>query len=327
MKESFENKHKFKDLLPKILSVLAAVILWYYVIDVKTTVEETTVYGVPIEIMNFSNPQGLDIVSGKDFTVDVVIRGTKSDIYNVSVEDIHASVDMAGVDASGNYKMDVDVVCKENGVSVINKTVSSINVKVDRMDSVVVPVEVVPLYSIEEQIYSMGEPKLDFYNVQISGPQDVIDTVVKAKGEFNIGRIKNNIESTVKLVLYDTNGNVVDSPYIKMARDLVTVTIPVYKSESKSVIPYFYDANYSYKYEVSPSEIIINGDVLRVESEKYIYTEPIMDTLPAKVVKRLNLPPGISAFNSEGDVVDSVTVLITEVVDLRADIENNEEAE
>lgn len=314
MKENYVSKHKFKDWLPKILSVLAAIILWYYVIDVRTTTEETTVYGVPIAITNFSTVEGLDIISGKDLTVDVVVSGTKSDIYNVSLEDLYASVDMKGITTSGTHKMDVDVVCLKKGVTVVKKNVSRINVKVDRMVSGVVPVEVVPLYSIEEQIYEMGTPVLSFDNVRITGSQDIVDTVVKAKGEFNIGQVKNNITNTVKLKLYDANGDVVDSPYIKLSDDVVTVDIPVFKREVRPVVPDFSRSNLSYTYEVTPSEIIIKGDVIRVESVKSIYTEPISDVQPAKILKRLVLPNGVTAYDVDGEVVDSVTVLIKSVV-------------
>ena len=64
MKDNEISKHKFRDWLPKILSVIAAIILWYYVIDVRTTTEEITVYAVPIAINNFSSMDGLDIISG-----------------------------------------------------------------------------------------------------------------------------------------------------------------------------------------------------------------------------------------------------------------------
>ena len=105
------NNGSHNSIVPKILSVIAAVILWFYVIDVRTTTEETTFYGIPIVINNFSYTDGLDIVSGKDFTVDVEVRGKKSDLSQVTSQDIYASVNMSGIDYAGTHKMDVDIVC------------------------------------------------------------------------------------------------------------------------------------------------------------------------------------------------------------------------
>lgn len=197
-----QNKSK-ADILPKIFSVLAAVILWFYVVDLRTTTDEITVYGVPISINNFSENDGLDIVSGKDFTVDVEVRGNKSELGMVSAQDIYASVDMNGVDRAGTHKLDVDVVSLKKGVTVVNKSVSRISVTVDKNASAVVPIELVMLYTIEEDVYEMKSPVMSFESVQITGPQNIVDTVVKAKVEMNIGKVENTITYTGKLKLYD----------------------------------------------------------------------------------------------------------------------------
>ena len=94
---SKKNKNDKKlygsDILPKILSVIVAVILWFYVVDVQNTNEEKTIFNIPVAIENFEYASGLDIVSGKDYTIDVVVRGTKSNVNNVDQKSIYASVD------------------------------------------------------------------------------------------------------------------------------------------------------------------------------------------------------------------------------------------
>lgn len=312
MKDNEISKHKFRDWLPKILSVIAAIILWYYVIDVRTTTEEITVYAVPIAINNFSSMDGLDIISGKDSTVDVVVRGTKSEIYNVTIDDIYASVDMNGVDTAGIHKMDVDVISLKKGVSVVNKTVSQINVNVDKKISDVVPVKYALVESSIENDYEMGTPELSFDTVRVSGPQNLIETVAIALIEIDLGSgpVKNSITYRGKLKLYDEAGNLIDSPYIKLSDEIAVVEIPVTKSEVKTVVPNFYHGDYSYDYVVYPSEIVIKGSVLKVENIKKIYTSPITETTPGRVNKTLELPEGVLAYDLDGNVVDSVSVTI-----------------
>ena len=317
----FEHMRK-SDILPKIFSVIAAVILWFYVVDVRTTTEETTFYGIPIVINNFSYADGLDIVSGKDFTVDVELRGKKSDLSLVTSQDIYASVNMSGIDHAGTHKMDVDVVCMKNGVSVANKTVSQINVSVDRTVADVVPVEAVMLYSIEEDIYEIGTPVLSFDSVKISGPENFVDTVVKAKVEINAGKLDNSITYTGKIKLYDESGDVIDTPYIKLSQDVVKVEIPVYKTELKTVVPVFYNDDYKYEYTVSPAQIYVKGAVNIVESFKNAATEPITEIVTMTSIKRLNLPGGVSAFDANGNVVDTVKVNISSVTNVSDEVEN-----
>ncbi len=313
-----KHKSKFRSLFPKILSVVAAVILWFYVVDVRTTTEEKVVYGVPISINNFSHADGFDIISGKDHTVDVVVRGLKSDISDVTASDLYASVDMGGIDSAGSHRLDVNVESLKNGVSVINKTVSAINVNVDKNVSFVVPVEPIIIYTIEEDIYEMETPKLSFESVRVTGPQNIVDTIKTAKAEKDIGKVENSITTTVKLKLYDESGNLIDSPYIKLAENVVKVEIPVYKSEVKSVLPNFTDTDYKYDYTVSPSEILVKGDVKSVEKIKNILTEQIIEITPSKVVKRLDLDGKLKAYDLDGNSIDTVTVTIKSVIDLKA---------
>ncbi|MBP3581023.1 MAG: hypothetical protein J6K12_07245 [Clostridia bacterium] len=311
-----ENGHRIRhDIVPKILSVVAAIILWFYVIDVRTTTEETTIYAVPIAINNFSYNDGLDIVSGKDFTVDVEVRGKKSDISTMTTDDIYASVDMSRIDYAGTHKMDVDVICLKGGVTISNKTVSQINVNVDKTVADVVPIEPVMLYTIEEDVYELGNITLSFENAHISGPQNLVESIDKAKVEINLGKIENNTTYTGKIKLYDASGKVIDSPYIKLAQDVVKVEIPVYKTELKTVVPTFYDTNYEYEYTVTPSQLYVKGSVSSVSGSKSVITEPITEVVPMLAVKRLNLPDGVSAFDANGNVIDTVRVNITSVID------------
>lgn len=318
-----QNKSK-ADILPKIFSVLAAVILWFYVVDLRTTTDEITVYGVPISINNFSENDGLDIVSGKDFTVDVEVRGNKSELGMVSAQDIYASVDMNGVDRAGTHKLDVDVVSLKKGVTVVNKSVSRISVTVDKNASAVVPIELVMLYTIEEDVYEMKSPVMSFESVQITGPQNIVDTVVKAKVEMNIGKVENTITYTGKLKLYDSSENEVQSPYIKLSEDVVKVEIPVYKTQKKNVVPVFYDTSYEYDYTVSPSSVYLKGSVSSIENIKNAATEPITETSPKLFVKRLDLPAGVTAYDDKGNVVDTVKVNVLSAEDKNSTKKDNE---
>ena len=69
MKKANNKKNSVRTILPKVLSVVAAVILWFYVADIKSTDVEKVISGVNVEIINFDNTSGMDIVSGKDYVI------------------------------------------------------------------------------------------------------------------------------------------------------------------------------------------------------------------------------------------------------------------
>lgn len=311
-KNSVNNQSSFKAWFPKIFSVVAAIILWFYVVDVQTTTEEATIYNVPVEIENFLSADGLDIISGKDHTIDVVVRGTRTDVISLTQNDIYASVDMSGIASAGNYKRDVNVKAPK-GISVVSKTVSSITIGVDKTISKPVPVFVNAEYSIAEDIYEQGEPILSEDTVYVQGPEKLVDSVVKAEARVNLEHLESKVSARVALVPVDEAGNDVSSPYLKLKDSFVNVTIPVYKISTVKIEPVFYDVNYKYDYDLLPKTIRIKGDATTVDSIEKIFTQPITETEPRLVVTRFNLPEGITAYDDKGSVIDSVRVSIKSV--------------
>ncbi len=316
-----DNGKKSRDILPKVLSVIAAVILWFYVIDVQTTTEEKTIYNVPVAIENFDNTIGLDIVSGRDYVVDVVVRGTKSELTELSQDDVYAYVDLSGISFAGSYKVSVNVVSR-SGASVVNQTVSEVNIGIDKTVAKPVPVVVNAEYSIEEDVYEKGEEILSFDTVYISGPENVVNTVAKAEARIDLGKLNSKITSRVTLVPVDYDGNVVTSPYVKFKDTAVTVTVPVYKTATKKVDVSFYNVNYSYDYVLSHNEIKIKGDASVVDSIESIKLESITETEPCLLIKRLSLPEGIIAYDMNGATLDSVRVSIKSVKHVSGNSEN-----
>ena len=322
-KDSDKNAKLYNsDILPKVLSVVVAIILWFYVVDVQNTYEEKTVFNVPVVIENFEYASGLDIVSGKDYTIDVVVRGTKSDVTHVDQSDIYASVDMLGIDSAGNYKLDVSVACPKN-LSVVNQTVSQINVGVDKTIAKSVHIVVNASYSIEEEFYEKGEEILSFDTVFISGPEKIIDSIKRVEARLDLDKLESKVTARVPLVPVDENGNEVSNPYIKLKDSAVTVSIPVYKIASKKIVANFYDVNYLYDYVIHPSELRVKGESTVVDNIDSIKTVPITEINPMLVVKSLEIPEGLSVFDNNGTPVDSVKVYIKSVKPIHEVAEND----
>ena len=303
------GKHKFSDTAAKILSILAAVILWFYVIDVQTTQYEKNFYGISVSIENFDSEQGLDIISGRDNTVDVVLRGTKAQINALNTDDIKASIDMSNVNEAGNYKLDVIVTVPSN-ISVVEKSVSEVSVDVDKTVGKTVQVELSTTYMLPDS-YEFGEISISPKNIYISGPQDLVDSVVKGKVKLDLGTVENKITSKCSIILVDSNDNEISSPYIKMNESTVEVTVPVLKKERKSVEVQLINSDYNYEYTYSPETVIVKGEVNTVDSIDKIITEPLDVVKTGTTGVRLSLPTDVTAYDDKGNVISTINVTIT----------------
>lgn len=308
-----KSKKKSRDILPKVFSVFAAVILWFYVVDIKTTVDEKVVSGVPVVLENFDNSSNnLDIVSGREHSIEVTISGIKNELADISRDDIIVSADMNGINSAGTYKLDLNITTPA-GITVIKKSTSEITVFVDKTTSKHIPVEVdLRSNDVEANISEVGDPILSVASIQVSGPQKIIDSIDKMRLSLNVDVIKDTIDSKgCTVVPVDKNGNVVSSPYIKLNQSTVDVLIPVYKSADVEVVPIFSDdLNYTISYsDFSPKIITINGKVETINSIDCIFTETIdVSQRSGNFNVNLDLPDGVSAVDKSGNPIHFVKI-------------------
>lgn len=295
------TKRKSNDILPKILSVVAALILWFYVNDIRTTIDEKVISGVPVVLENFDlSNNNLDIISGREHSIEVTVSGIKNDIEEISRDDIVVTADMNGIDKAGTYKIDLNITTP-SGITVIKKSTSEISVSVDKTTSRHIAVEV-DLHSndIDAQVTQIGDPIISVSSIQVTGPQKVVDSIDKMRVSLNVDVVKDSIDSKGCVVVpVDKNGNVVSSPYIKLNQSVVDVTIPVYKSVEVEIIPVFSDdLNYIISYsDFSPKVVTVNGRVEAVNSINCIFTENIdVASRNGTFNVNLDLPEGITAF-------------------------------
>ena len=307
-KQHNSNKVSFRHALPKILSVLAAVILWFYVADIKTTYEEKVITGIPIKIENFTTGGNLDIVSGKDHTIEVTVSGIKSDLDKISKESITAAVDMNGVEKAGPYNLNV-YVTSPSGITVKSVSPSKVSVLVDSIKTKHIAVDLNFSYKdISDDISNIGEPIFSTSSIQVTGPEIEIDKIAKLLVNLDFDTINGSINSKGQsFVPVDKDGAVVSSPYITMGQYVVDITIPVYKKKTVEVVPVFdNDLNYNYSFkDLYPKVISIEGEAAFIDSIDCIYTEPVALN---KELQNLDLPDGISAFDENGNRIFNVTM-------------------
>lgn len=304
------RKNAVRDIFPKVLSIVAAVILWFYVVDIRTTIEEKVVSGIPVIIQNFDSEANLDVISGREHTVEVTVSGIKNDIEKITQSDIVVTADMNGIKTAGTYKLDINVT-SPSGITVINKSSSDITVTVDKTTSRHFPIDVEYFYTdVDASVYEIGDEILSASSIQITGPQKIVDSIDKMLVELNMDVIRDTIDSKgCTVVPVDKNGDVVSSPYIKLNQTTVDVLIPVYKEAEVEVIPIYSDElNYIISYsDFSPKIVTVRGKVEAVNSIDCIFTEVIdVEKEVAVVNANLDLPDGITAFDKHGAPVHSV---------------------
>ena len=259
VKESRNEK-----LIAKILCVLAAIILWFYVVMTDTTTDEKVFSGLSVDIRGrdrIEDTLGLTIISGYDLTVDVTVKGPRADINRLTVDDVKAYIDMKTVDGAGEYTLPIRTSLP-NGITAGALSADYMTVYVDKRTTISVPVKIVTSQVIEAD-FTMGTPEPSIETVNVSGPEEVLRTIDHAEASFDLGRVSKTLISTGKLTLVDANGNEINDPYVRLQTSEVTVRFPVYiyrDFDLKVDTKYGYYDSTNSRITISPASIQVRGD-------------------------------------------------------------------
>ena len=259
VKESRNEK-----LIAKILCVLAAIILWFYVVMTDTTTDEKVFSGISVDIRGrdrIEDTLGLTIISGYDLTVDVTVKGPRADINRLTVDDVKAYIDMKTVDGAGEYTLPIRTSLP-NGITAGSLSANYMTVYVDKRTTISVPVKIVTSQVIEAD-FTMGTPESSIETVNVSGPEEVLRTIDHAEASFDLGRVSKTLISTGKLTLVDANGNEINDPYVRLQTSEVTVRFPVYiyrDFDLKVDTKYGYYDSTNSRITISPASIQVRGD-------------------------------------------------------------------
>jgi len=170
------RKILFENLGFKIVSVLLAVMLWFFV---TSRGESEMSIDVPLEYKNI--PAGLEIVNHSMKTVTLNIKGQERFMKNIKLSDTRVPLDLSKAKkGEGIYYIDRNDIRLPRSISIMSINPSSI--KITTEETMTKTVRVLPIVT--------GEPAIGYYKkaVEVS-PQSVVIEGVRSE-IMKIGSVK-----------------------------------------------------------------------------------------------------------------------------------------
>lgn len=220
----------FDNLLLKILSVIAAVVLWLVVVNIDDAVDSRPIRNVKVSMVNMealtSQGQMCRIEEGTD-VVDLVVYARRSVLNNLKSSDFVVTADMQkDLQFGSMVKIEVTYV---GDASIERVEQSRENVLVSIEESVTEQIKVV--------VRTKGDPGNNLVKgaavpeqtlLEVTGPVSVVERIKQAEVEVNIAGITGTVVRPGRLTLVDGDGNSIDGTYLdyygKDADFNVTVT-------------------------------------------------------------------------------------------------------
>ena len=291
------NKTGIRNLAPKIISILFALVLWVYVMSVINPRVSRDLVNVPVKLVNLEElkAQGLVLVGSEDFRVRVRLTGRRDEVFKISPEQIQIKADLRG------YKLGVNNVPLE--ISAPNNIGIDVSPRFIRVE-----LEEITKKQRDVKVLITGSPKKNYVvgnldykptAIWIEGPESYVNSVENVVAKLDVtGETKNLLLS---LPLKPVNSRGEEVPGVEVKTAYVDVSLSIDLLKSVPIKPDLQvttgDGHVISNVEINPKEVILKGqeeilkgiteiitDIVQVEN---LATDEVIET-------KLKLPQGVT---------------------------------
>ena len=313
-------------LFAMIVSVLAAMCLWVYVVTVVNPDGDMVIGNIPVTFSGaevLREDHGLVITGDYQEFVSVHFYGKNTDLKTLDQhkDEIKAVIDVSKVRSTKEYTMTYDITLPSavsaSSITKMDKNPSSITFRVERQITKSVEVKGDFANVKIAEGYMLDSTSFDYDSVTVEGPESIVSTIDSAQVTLDRSNVDKTITESVSYVLLDKSGEQVDPTELTLSTDAIEVTMKIVKYK---VVPIevqllsgdgLQEQDVSYDYE--PKAVTLSGDSAVLDGLNSIQLDPIdlsMLTSNDETVTQTILIPN-DAKNVSGEENVSVRITIT----------------
>ncbi|KYO65491.1 CdaR family protein [Thermovenabulum gondwanense] len=261
------------DFILKVLSVLAALLMWMYVMNEQNPQVTYVIKNVPIKFVNLDTERYVIKGEGKYF-VNVKIKARRSMVVGIKPEDINAQVNLQGR-TEGDNLLPVNVTVP-NFLELIDFTPREVLISLDKVVESQLNVSA-NIKGVPADGFVAKTPLIKPETVVIRGPKSVVDTLKSAVVEVDISGKSSPVQLKLPVKILDDKG--AEYKDIIIRPETVEVTVPVVKAAAVSLKPAVAGnppSGYVLKnIKIEPENLIITGRDEIINNLLELTTKPV----------------------------------------------------
>ncbi len=302
------------DVLTKVLSVLIALVLWLYVVNIVNPSTEHTYYGIsPVFVGEDAIMTSQNLMVVGKYTVNVRISGSRKDIRALDKNDIRVEVDLSSITEPGTYELPITIAPLSSAYTIRKKYPEKLKITIDKEVTKALPVEINTdgLVADGYMLYHEGVTKFP-NEVRLVGRREEIDQIASVRVQVPQKMLKSSVSGKMEFQYYDSNGKQIKKTSVTADCETIDVHIPVYKQKE---IPLSLDIHGSdaFKSHVrasfDPEKILVAGEESVVEKLSSISAGSInISEIGAGVTRDFDLSMPEGVVNLSGRDTVSATI-------------------
>lgn len=252
-------------IVPKLMCLLAAFVLWIYVMQTESPEYTADINSISVSLENVSVIQssyGLSVYSGGGESVNVKLSGKKSVVSHLTSDDIKIFADVSRITDPGRHAVDLTVELPD-GVVLLESYPSSITVYADKTETVSLAVKEKLQGMVLTSPYELGTVELEYDSITVTGPKTKISTLAEAQISVDMSGKTSSFTSKCPVTLMSTSGYAVDTSYLTLSATEMNVRVPIYITKElpvSAVFKYGLIDDSLAKITISPQTITVRGD-------------------------------------------------------------------
>lgn len=319
LKKRFHDSYFRKKTVPKLLSVLFAIIFWLYVMDQVNPEMVRSFPNIPVDVLNMEvvEQNHFKVIEDPNHLVTVKVKGRRKAVMNIKPEDIVLSIDLKNFKKGFNqFPIDRKIYSDSVEFDSLSENRIPLTVEAVLTSSKVVEIQTTGILPEGSQL---GQMSIVPERIEVSGPESYVKSVAKIVGTLDLTTAQDNMSKTVELVAQDQYGKPVKG--VELSESNVVCTFGVLKTQDTTIIADIQGALPSglalTSVQMTPQTLPLTGNAQGLTQVKSISTKPIdLSTIDQSVEleEELIFPNGVTAANGTQKVKVRVTV---ETIDLK----------
>lgn len=228
-----------KKLVFMLISLLAAIVLWLYVVTIVSPESTITVSAIPISIDGTMvlEERGLIVTAQDVAMLNMNLSASRVNLTKLNAESIRVNADASRIRAPGKFALTCSVTfpdtVRSSEVDILRKSVDSVTITVERLDRKTVPIELDWTGKVREGYLLEAESAvLEPDSVTVYGPESDVSRIAKAVVNYDVSDLVDTTVEILPVVFLDENGETVElSGHTVVSPPEASMTIPVVRSK------------------------------------------------------------------------------------------------
>ena len=321
----------------KIASLLFAIIVWFLVTNINDPITSVRYTNIPVTIKNGNliteKGQVYTVLDGSDTIDSVTVYAPRTVIDSLTQSNIVATADIQQLSSLNTISIEVTTNKYRDKIDNISPSSDVVKLNVERKASKGLVLSATTSGTVSDG-YVIGDVTTEQNMVRISGPESFINKVARASVDVDVTGFTANIGTDADILLYDSDGNVMDPTAHGASMNIKTVRVNVQILETKYVpVKYVVSGTPAPGYELtgnvecSPTEVLIAGrsstissiDEITVADDK-LDVSGLTGNLTVSFDLDDYLPTGVTFGDSDFNGTASVVAYIESVVEQTFDV-------